>query len=200
MRWPIYGLATLLVAPLSAVLQAIGALSADSVQLLQIAGLSALPASLAVGLVRPDLFDVDRVMKRSVLYAALWTTIAAAYVGVAGALGLAAPGEGVQLAIAATAGASLLFEPGRRYLARRAARWAYGETVTGEELMRRLGGALEHTHDPEHLITAVASVAREGLGVRWVRVRVDGVEPAPRRRGRVPREAGRGVSAVVAGG
>lgn len=178
LRWPIYGLATILVAPLSAVLQALGALSADSAQLLQIVGLSALPASLAVGLVRPDLFDVDRVMKRSVVYAALWTAIAAAYVGVAGALGLAAPGEGVQLAIAATAGASLLFEPGRRYLARRAARWAYGETVTGEELVRRLGGALEHTHDPEHLITAVASVAREGLGVKWVRVRVDGVEPA----------------------
>lgn len=178
MRWPIYGVATLLVAPLSGVLQAIGALSVDSAQLLQIAGLSALPASLAVGLVRPDLFDVDRLMKRSVVYAMLWTAIAGAYVGGAAALGLAAPGEGVQLAIAATAGASLLFEPARRYLGRRAARWAFGETVTGEELVRRLGGALEHTHDPEHLIAAVASVAREGLGVRWVRVRIDGVEPA----------------------
>lgn len=178
MRWPIYGLVTLLVAPLSGVLQALGALSEGSGQLLQIAALSALPASLAVGLVRPGLFDVDRMMRRSVVYAALWTAIAVAYVGAAAALGLAASGEGVQLAIAATAGASLLFEPARRYLARRVARWAYGETVTGEELVRRLGGALEHTHDIEHLIATVASVAREGIGANWVRVRVDGVDVA----------------------
>ena len=44
--------------------------------------------------------------------------------------------------------------------------------------MRRLGGALEHTHDLEHLISTVASVAREGLGVRWVRVRIDAIAPA----------------------
>jgi signal transduction histidine kinase len=178
MRWPMYGVVALLVAPLSGVLQAYGALSPSVAHLLQIAGLSALPASIAVGLVRPNLFDVDRVMKRSALYAALWTAIAVAYVGGAAAFGLAAPGEGVQLAIAATAGATLLFEPGRRYLARRAARWAYGDTVTGEEMVRRLGGALEHTHDLEHLIAVVATVAKEGMGVRWVRVQVDGVPAA----------------------
>lgn len=177
MRWPMYGVVALLLAPLAAALQAAGALSSSISQLLQIAGVSALPASLAVGLVRPDLFDVDRVMRRTIGYALLWTAIAVAYVGGAAALGFAAPGEGLQLAIAATAGASLLFEPARRYLARRAARWAYGETVTGEELLRRVGGALEHGHDLRALVATVASIAREGLGVRWVRVTVDGVDP-----------------------
>lgn len=178
MRWPIYGVVALLVTPLSAGLEALGALSVSTAQLLQIAGLLALPASLAVGVVRPDLFDVDRAMRRSLVYASLWTAIAAAYVGGAAALGMVAPGEGVQLAIAATIGATLLFEPARRHLARRAARWAYGETVSGEELVRRLGGALEHTLDLERLIAAVASIAREGMGLRWVRVTVDGVPPA----------------------
>ena len=178
MRWPIYGVGAVVLAPVAAVLQALGALSMSTAQLLQIAGLLALPASLAIGLIRPDLFDVDRAMRRSIVYASLWTAIAAAYLSGAAALGMAAPGEGVQLAIAATIGATLLFEPARRRLASRAARWAYGETVTGEELVRRLGGALEHTLDLEELITAVASVAREGMGVRWVRVSIDGIDPA----------------------
>lgn len=178
MRWPLYGVVAVLVAPLAGVLDAIGAVSEATAQLLQVAGVSALPAALAIGLVRPDLFDIDRAMRRSVVYAALWTAIAASYVGGSAALGFAAPGEGVQLAIAATIGASLLFEPGRRHLARKAARWAYGETVTGEELVQRLGAALEHTHDLEKLVATIAAVAREGLGVRWLRVRVDGLEPA----------------------
>lgn len=178
MRWPIYGFVAVLLTPLAAVLDVIGALSPDMTQILQVAGVSALPAALAIGLVRPDLFDVDRAMRRSVAYGSLWTAIAVIYVGGAAALGLAAPGEGVQLAIAATIGATLLFEPGRRYLATRASRWAYGESVTGEELVQRLGGALEHAHDLERLLETVAAVARDGMGVRWVRVRVDGLDAA----------------------
>jgi len=178
MRWPLYGVVAVLVAPLAGWLHALGGLSTSTSQALQVVGLLALPASLAVGLVRPDLFEVDRVMRRSVVYAALWTAIVAAYVGGAAALGMAAPGEGVQLAIAATIGASLLFEPARRHLAGRAARWAKGEAISGEELVRRLGSALEHTLDLEQLIATVAAVAREGMGVRWVRVTVAGVAPA----------------------
>lgn len=176
-RWPIFGALVVLLAPLSGILQVVGAISAGPAQAIQIVALAALPASVATGLVRPTLFDVDRALRRSMLYAPLWIAIAGAYVGLAAALGLAASGKGLQLAVLVTIGATLLFEPLRRALAGRAARWAYGESLSGEELVLRLGSALEHTLDLERLVSEVASITREGFGVSWVRIVVDGLEP-----------------------
>ena len=176
MRWPILGMLIVLLTPLSAILEAAGVLAGGVAQTIQIIALVALPASAAVGLVKPTLFDVDRAMRRSLLYAPLWIAIAGAYVGLAAALGLAASGAGLQLAVAVTIGATLLFEPLRRFLAGRAARWAYGESLGGEELVQRLGGTLEHTLDLDRLVPEVAAIAREGFGVGWVRIVIDGHE------------------------
>ena len=176
-RWPLYGVLVILVAPVATVLEESGVLSAVIAQPLVIAALVALPASVVVGLLKPDLFDVDRAMRRSLVYAPLWIAIAGAYVGIAVALGLAASGAGVQLAIVVTIVVTVLFEPARRHLSGRAARWAYGESVGGEELMRRLGATLEHTLDLQQLAAAIAANVREGLGVAWTRIRVDGAEP-----------------------
>lgn len=176
-RWPLFGVLVALLTPLAAVLQAVGALSAGVAQAIMVVALAALPASVATGLVKPTLFDVDRALRRSMLYAPLWIAIAGAYVGLAAALGLAASDMGLQLAVLVTIGATLLFEPLRRALAGRAAKWAYGESLSGEELVQRLGSALEHTLDLERLVSEVASITREGFGVRWVRIVIDGLEP-----------------------
>ena len=69
--------------------------------------------------------------------------------------------------------ATLLFEPVRRALTRRAARFAGGERVSGEELIRRLGATLEHTLEIDALMRAIAATTREGIGARWVRIRLD---------------------------
>lgn len=175
LRWPMYGVLVVLVAPLAALAQEAGALSPAVTDAIVILGLLALPASVATGLVKPDLFDVDRTMRRSVVYAPLWIAIGGAYIGVAAALGFAASGAGVQLAIIVTIVATVLFEPTRRHLAGRAATWAYGESLSGEELVRRLGETLTHTLDLEQLVGAITATTREGLGVRWMRIRVDGV-------------------------
>ncbi|HEV2755125.1 MAG TPA: sensor histidine kinase [Actinomycetota bacterium] len=176
-RWPLFGALVALLTPLSAILQTLGALSLGIGQAIQVCALTALPATVAIGLVKPTLFDVDRALRRSLLYAPLWIAIAGAYVGLAAALGLAASGKGLQLAVLVTIGATLLFEPLRRALARRAARWAYGESLSGDELVQRLGSALEHTLDLERLVSEVAAITREGFGVSWVRIDVDGLEP-----------------------
>ena len=187
-RWPLYGVLAVLVAPVATALDESGVLSAAVAQPLVIAALVALPASVLVGLVRPDLFDVDRAMRRSLVYAPLWIAIGGAYVGIAAAVGLAASSAGLQLAIALTILVTVLFEPGRRHLAARAARWAYGESVGGEELMRRLGATLEHTLDLQQLSAAIAANTREGLGVAWTRIRVDVDGAAPIVAGEPPRD------------
>ena len=178
LRWPMYGVLVVLAAPLAVALHETGVLSLAVSDVIVILALVALPVAAVVGLVKPDLFDVDRAMRRSLVYAPLWIAIAGAYVGVAAALGLAASGAGLQLAIGATILATVLFEPARRHLVGRAGRWAYGESLSGEELVRRLGSALAHTLDLEQLVAEVAATAREGLGVRWTRIRVEGIAPA----------------------
>ena len=90
-------------------------------------------------------------MRRSLVYVPLWIAIAGAYIGVAALLGMAASGAGLQIAIAVTIVATVMFEPARRALVARAGRWAFGESLSGEELVRRLGATLEHTLDLEQL-------------------------------------------------
>ena len=177
-RWLMYGALLLLLAPLAEALRQLGVLSDPTADLIVIAGLLALPAALATGLVRPDLFAVDRAFRRSLVYAPVWIAIGGVFLGAAAALGLAASSAGVQIAIVVTIAATALFDPVRRHLAQRAASWAYGESVSGEELVRRLGATLEHTLDLEQLVREVASIAREGLGAQWVSVRVYGIEVA----------------------
>ena len=56
-------------------------------------------ASVVIGLVRPDLFDVDRAVLRAVLFLPWWLVIAAVYVALAAMLGLAAAGQGLEVAV-----------------------------------------------------------------------------------------------------
>ena len=176
-RWPMYGVFVLLLLPLAALLHEYGGLPVLVYDAVVIVVLLAFPASIAVGLVKPDLFDIDRVMSRSFLYAPLWLAIAAAYLGIAAALGVAASAFGLQVTVAVTIVATLLVEPVRRRLARRAARWARGPSLDGEVLLRWLGENLEHTLDQRELAAAVAKAAAEGLGVGWVTVSVSGLDP-----------------------
>lgn len=94
---------------------------------IEIVCLSAVPALVAIGIVRPDLLDVNVVIRRSIAYGALWVGVAAVYVGLAAALGLAAGSVGIQLAVAVTLIATLLLGPAYDRLQAVAARRVYGE-------------------------------------------------------------------------
>lgn len=89
--------------------------------------LTAIPVLLAIAIARPNLFDVDLVLRRALVYGTLWLGIAGAYVGVAAALGLAAGSVGIQLAVAVTLVTTLLLGPVFGRFQRLAARRVYGE-------------------------------------------------------------------------
>jgi signal transduction histidine kinase len=173
LRWPMYaGVATIVTGIEGLVWQVADIPYAVSI-VTEIGALIIVAASLVIGLVKPDLFDIDRAMRRSLVYVPLWIAIAGAYIGVAALLGMAASGAGLPIAIGVTIVATVLFEPARRALVARAGRWAFGESLSGEELVRRLGATLEHTLDSEQLTAAIVTIAREGLGVRWARIECD---------------------------
>ena len=175
-RWPTYGLLTLLLAPLAMAMNQAGLLSVAVTDVIAIVALVLLPTSVLIGLVKPDLIDVDEVARRTLVFALLWIVIAGAYVGAAAALGFAASSLGLQVAILVTIVATVLFAPIRRTLTSRAARLAYGETLSGEEMVRLLGQTLEHPREPAQLTTAIAATARRGLGVSWTRIRLTGMD------------------------
>jgi signal transduction histidine kinase len=139
-----------------------------------------LPAGLAMGIVMHRALDIDDVIRRSVVYGALWALIAAVYVVGAAAFGIAV-GQRVPLALAVVLaiGATLLFQPARRRLEGVADRLVFGPRVTGYELISRLGVRLQSTVAAEDVAGSVASAVREGLGASWVRVTLNRPEPTP---------------------
>jgi signal transduction histidine kinase len=145
---------------------------------LWIVAIASLPIAIAVGVLRPDLLDVDRLLRRSLVYAALWAGIAIVYVVAAAGLGLAASRRlPLGLAIALTVGATLLFQPARARLERTADRWVFGTRTDPAHLVSRLGATLEGTVELESLLPRMADTLQEGLGVTWARVRLDGARP-----------------------
>ena len=136
--------------------------------------LALLPTSIAVAIFRHRLLDIDFLLRRSLVYGALWLLIGATYVGVAASLGIAA-GERLPVAVAVllAVAATLVFQPARRRLDRLVDRWLFGERLTGHELLARFGETLEETVNPDELLGRLEETVRRGLGVAWVRARVD---------------------------
>jgi signal transduction histidine kinase len=133
--------------------------------------LAAMALGAGVGIVKHRLFDIDAIVRKSVVYAVLWLLIAAAYVGVAALLGLTASQRlPVEAAIALTILATVVFQPARRRLETLADRWVFGERLSRYELLTRFGAELERTLDPQELLPRLAETARRGLDARWARV------------------------------
>lgn len=140
---------------------------------LSIALIGSFPLLAAVGIARPDLLDIDDALRRTVLFGALWAASSIAYVALANALGLAAGDRGAAAAVPAAVAATIAFYPAWQALVRLLARRFFGVTLDGDELLRRVGQALEHTLEPVSLAQGLAEAIRDGLGVTWVRVRLD---------------------------
>ncbi len=131
-------------------------------------------AATAFALFRRRALDVDLVIRRSLVYGALWLVIFAAYVGVAAAFGIAA-GSRLPLAIAIllTIAVTTAFQPLRRRLEGMAGRLVYGRRLTGYEFLSKFGETLEHAFDVGELAPRIAMAVSQGLDVRWARVSID---------------------------
>jgi signal transduction histidine kinase len=129
------------------------------------------PVAVAVAVLRHHLFDVDRLIRRSAVYATLWAAIAVLYIGVALALGVAVSGHlpvaaGVLFTIAVTA----VFQPARRSLERLADRWVFGRRPSGYELVAGFGSTSGTSGEVEGLAASLAEIVRQGLALAWARV------------------------------
>jgi signal transduction histidine kinase len=130
--------------------------------------------SLGAALSGGGLLGIDQTTRRTVAYRTLWLLIAVAYVAAATGLGILVSSDlpawaGMLLAAAA----ALAFQPAQRRLERLADRWVFGRRLDGYQVITRFGTLLESTPGPADLLPRLAAAIREGLALRWVRVRLD---------------------------
>lgn len=171
--WPLYGLALTgcAIVLLGAASPEVNTLPPWLRYLLYLPVVLFIPAGLIIGIVRYQVLDIRLVVRRSVVYGALWLLIAAAYTGVAAALGVVA-GRRVplDLAIVLTIVATMVAAPVRRRLERLADRLVFGRRLSGYELISQLGTRLEASPGTEDVAATVAAAVQLGLGARWVQV------------------------------
>jgi signal transduction histidine kinase len=181
-RWLLAGLAN--AAVMFAVLVALTYLASGplaTAAVFTLYGLTVLLAlvSLAAALSGGGLLGVDQAVSRTVAYRTLWLLIAVVYVTAATALGILAsrhlPDWAAMLLAAA---AALAFQPAQRRLERLADRWVFGRRLDGYQVITRFGALLESAPGPDDLLGRLAGAIREGLALRWVRVRLDLAVPA----------------------
>lgn len=133
------------------------------------------PSAIAAAILWRGLYDIDRLVRRSVVYGVLWLLITAFYVGVAWTVGLTATDRfPLSLAVLLTVVVTVLFEPARRRLGRLADRWVFGRRPDSYELAAALSVAADVADDPTQLSRRLAELACRGVDAHWARVRLDG--------------------------
>lgn len=132
--------------------------------------------TIAVGIVQFGLFDIDLVIRRSVVYTVLSLAITAVYlalaVGPGLALGRMIP---VEVAVLLTIAAAVAFHPIRRRMNAWADRLVYGERVSRYRLLTDFGADLDCDVQVDEVLPALAGAVARGLRASWVRVRLRGI-------------------------
>jgi len=136
----------------------------------------AVPLSIVASVMEPRGIDVDRVLRRSVVYGTLSLLILAVYVAVAAGIGLTAGAElPIEAAIVVTVVVALVLQPVRSRLQRWADHWVFGERPTPYEALAGFTATVDTAADPADVLRQLAQSARHAARLRWVTATVPGV-------------------------
>jgi signal transduction histidine kinase len=171
MRWLLAPVALLPIAVVATIL-----LAGDApviVSLVWAAVIVCFTVAPALGILQPSGLNVDRVVRRSVVYGLLWLAIALVYVIVAATAGAAA-GTLLPVGWAVAIGliAAIAFQPLRTRLEGLADRWVFGARTDATQLVVGLGESLAGTYDLDTLLPRMRATLEDGMGLRWVRIRI----------------------------
>ncbi len=136
--------------------------------------LALINVSVTLGLLRPTALDVDVVLRRTLVFGALWLAIAGTFVAVATWVGATAGRYlPVPWAVAVAVLAALSFQPARTRLERLANRWVFGRRTDPARAIADLGDTLAETLQLEALLPRMSATLESGLGLDWAEVRLD---------------------------
>ncbi|MBA2608199.1 MAG: hypothetical protein H0U92_04635 [Actinobacteria bacterium] len=135
-----------------------------------------LPTAVTVAVLRYRLHDIDFVISRALVFAALAAFVSAVYVTIVVGFGQLLSVNGsrnVVLSIAATAVTAIAFQPARERAQRLANRLVYGERATPYEVLSSLAARLGDQVTPDEQLRRVAELLASGTGGNatvWLRV------------------------------
>jgi signal transduction histidine kinase len=145
------------------------------------------PVAMGTAVLRYRLYDLDLVVKKTVLYATVVVFLSAAFVAIAVVIGWIA-GRSDLGAVVAAAAVGFVFWPALRLARRMADRIVYGTRATPYEVLADFSAKVGGAYGSEDVLPRMAGILREAVGadqaIVWLRMggelRPAGVVPAER--------------------
>ena len=139
----------------------------------QVSLLVGIPAAIAIAILKYRLYDVDLVIRKTVVFGVLAAFITAVYVAVVVGLGSIFT-DTLVLQIAATALVAVAFQPVRDRANRIANRLVFGDRATPYEVLARFGERVGETYASDDVLPRIARVIAEGTAAArsdvWLRL------------------------------
>ncbi|MFC0533874.1 sensor histidine kinase [Phytohabitans kaempferiae] len=134
---------------------------------------AAIPLAMAVAVLRYRLYDLDRVINRSVVWLVMTLLLIGGFVAIVRILrDLLMSGNTSNASLVATGMIAVTFEPVRRRVQRLVDHLLYGERDDPYRVIVKLGDLHGQTTDPDAMLPGLASAIARSLWVPYVAVRV----------------------------
>ncbi|MBA2691802.1 MAG: GAF domain-containing sensor histidine kinase, partial [Rubrobacter sp.] len=130
--------------------------------------------AIGVAILRHNLYDIDFIINRTLLYGALTACVVGIYVFVVGYLGTLFRTEGsLAISLLATGVVAVAFQPLRDKLQRTINRLMYGERDEPYEVLSRLGERLEGTLDPDSALSTIVETVAQAMNIPHAAISLD---------------------------
>ncbi|MFF4234047.1 ATP-binding protein [Streptomyces sp. NPDC001820] len=134
-----------------------------------------LSTAIAIAIMRHRLFDIDRILSRSLLYTTLTASAIGLYAASVSILGLVIQGSvPTTVSLLATATVAVALQPLHRVLQRIISRLIYGLRDDPYAALAGLGRQLEATTGPEKVLPQAAATVAQALRLPYVAVQLNG--------------------------
>jgi signal transduction histidine kinase len=127
-----------------------------------------IPVATGVAVFRYHLYDLNLVIRKTVVYAVLVGFVTVVYAGIVAGLSGLVDGDSLLLSVAATGIVAGLFQPVRRWATRLANRLVFGRRAEPYEVLARFSDRVGETYAEEDVLPRMARVIAEGTGAERV--------------------------------
>ena len=143
------------------------------IQTIAVTSFALIPIAIGIAVLRYRLYDIDIVIRKTLVFAVMAAVIAVVYVGlVVGVGALVGSRSNPILSAFAAAIVALVFQPVRTRARRFADRVVYGKRSTPYEVMAEFGEQLAGAHATGDVLERTAGVLGEGVGAERAEVRL----------------------------
>ncbi|MBA2691509.1 MAG: GAF domain-containing sensor histidine kinase, partial [Rubrobacter sp.] len=130
--------------------------------------------AIGVAILRHNLYDIDFIINRTLVYGGLTACVVGIYVFVVGYLGtLFRAEENLAISLVATGIVAVAFQPLRDRLQRAVNRLMYGERDEPYEVLSRLGERLEGTLDPDSALSTIVDTVVQAMNIPHAAIALD---------------------------